>query len=514
LVNESKKGYYFQQKLLAAILDWYRVFGDENVKTADLTRAIAGIKDTLEEAKVSGNDQLGALQDLLKRCLSIAFLANSSQDNFLAYKQTAATLKLYYGQEVERGSLFYLLAGSYGQYVFDSGKKQDIDDGINKTLQKLALPKDMSYVAPSFTFFLSQYIEKDITPSENLFGIVEQMFITTSAYSKTLDNNASKYVTLATNYYYNTSILNHLYDSILDTFFENSTQGKTLKAEYVYENGDISVPSYVVEGVASFASGSSEDFRFSQRMFYSLKRAFAPKDQRDDFAGYAQAFKKMGELSTIFSDYKSYQRQLALDPESRSITELSAADDQQLTSDYPQQFLSQFNNVTASSVRILNNYRKDGYFRISAEIFGNTFTFGLRPDGNRIFEVVLIRADGTRDEQFKELSFSADQKKATLEELYQGAASDDLRYWYDYKNMFETVFLVDDATLKQTLRPASETQTPTNAQKMTPEMQVFVQQNLIEGDFKRISSLFPIGFKNVYAEISSGKYQITLSNIE
>lgn len=49
---------------------------------------------------------------------------------------------------------------------------------------------------------------------------------------------------------------------------------------------------------------------------------------------------------------------------------------------------------------------------------------------------------------------------------------------------------------------------------MTPEMQIFVQKELVEKDFKNIATFLPIGFNNVYATIQNGNYAIELSSIK
>lgn len=49
---------------------------------------------------------------------------------------------------------------------------------------------------------------------------------------------------------------------------------------------------------------------------------------------------------------------------------------------------------------------------------------------------------------------------------------------------------------------------------LPPEMQVFVQRQLIEKDFSIVSGFFPISIRNVQAKIVDGDYEISLSQIE
>lgn len=85
-----------------------------------------------------------------------------------------------------------------------------------------------------------------------------------------------------------------------------------------------------------------------------------------------------------------------------------------------------------------------------------------------------------------------------------------MRYRYDFKNFFETTFLQDASTsMTSSSNKISSEKTP-----MTPEMQIFVQRELIEKDFKNIATFFRIGFNNVYATIQNGNYAIELSSLE
>ena len=48
---------------------------------------------------------------------------------------------------------------------------------------------------------------------------------------------------------------------------------------------------------------------------------------------------------------------------------------------------------------------------------------------------------------------------------------------------------------------------------MTPEMQLFIQHELLDKDFKNIADFLPIGFSNVYAYIQDGAKIVELSKI-
>ncbi|NCP77180.1 hypothetical protein GW830_03560 [bacterium] len=87
-----------------------------------------------------------------------------------------------------------------------------------------------------------------------------------------------------------------------------------------------------------------------------------------------------------------------------------------------------------------------------------------------------------------------------------------LKYKYDFRNFFETTFLKGDST--NTTNPPETTPSPINTSSASPEIQLFIQKELLDKDFKNIESFLSIGFKNIDASISSdGNYVIDLHDI-
>jgi hypothetical protein len=85
-----------------------------------------------------------------------------------------------------------------------------------------------------------------------------------------------------------------------------------------------------------------------------------------------------------------------------------------------------------------------------------------------------------------------------------------IRYKNDFKNFFEITFLRADTTSPIT----TTTDTTTTKSSVTPEIQLFIQNELINKDFKNIKYFLPIEFKNTHVSIDSGNYIISLSGIE
>lgn len=111
---------------------------------------------------------------------------------------------------------------------------------------------------------------------------------------------------------------------------------------------------------------------------------------------------------------------------------------------------------------------------------------------------------------FPNITISLDQKQAQLADLYAGTNDLTLQYKYDFKNFFETTFLKPDAG-GVTGTDTTQTNPVTSVQTNTPEIQLFIQKELLEKDFKNIAGFLPIAFKNITASIDgSGEYVIEL----
>lgn len=85
-----------------------------------------------------------------------------------------------------------------------------------------------------------------------------------------------------------------------------------------------------------------------------------------------------------------------------------------------------------------------------------------------------------------------------------------LQYKYDFKNFFETTFLKGDTSIPVSVSESPES-SPSSA---TPEIQLFIQKELLQKDFKNIADFLTISFKNVDVSIKNGERVIKLSGIQ
>ncbi len=141
------------------------------------------------------------------------------------------------------------------------------------------------------------------------------------------------------------------------------------------------------------------------------------------------------------------------------------------------------------------------------------FTFKLWSQGHTISDVSYIDTS-SKKHVFPNVTITLDQKEEQLKELSVSSSEPELRYRYDFKNFFETTFLMGNTNSSSSSQQSTSTSGDTPSKSMTPEMQIFIQNELVEKDFKNIVAFLPISFNNIYATIQNGNYAIDLSAIK
>jgi len=97
-----------------------------------------------------------------------------------------------------------------------------------------------------------------------------------------------------------------------------------------------------------------------------------------------------------------------------------------------------------------------------------------------------------------------------MQELLGNTDDPKLKYRYDFKNFFTTVF-IDKSEGIAIQNPATSIDPISSKPPMDKEMQLFIQRELVDKDFKNISDFLIIGFSNIYATIKNGAYSIDLT---
>lgn len=207
------------------------------------------------------------------------------------------------------------------------------------------------------------------------------------------------------------------------------------------------------------------------------------------------------------ANYTSYRMNLALSESSRNATGL-VINTEELSQEKLNEYMKKFEEVDFSTLKITNDFKKDGYYDVSVTISQKPFTFRLEEPGN-ILKQVKFERGGEWVTLFENIAVNLDDREKFMKERMGGITDPEQRRNYDFASYFRTAFLESPAP-----KETASTSTPNPSRPaMTSEMQVFVEQELIQKDFRNIADFAPIGIANVFAETKDGMYDVKLSDI-
>lgn len=172
------------------------------------------------------------------------------------------------------------------------------------------------------------------------------------------------------------------------------------------------------------------------------------------------------------------------------------------------EYLKEFSGIDITTLDVSNDFRRDGFYQISVSFFGKPFEFELNPQGNIIQKMIYTETDGTKNTNFEQASISLTEREKLFRDQASGATTPQERERYNIYNFFKSI-LSSNTDTEDTTTVDTDTLDPV----LTPQMQIFVQRNLIEKDFSIIAKFLPISIKNVKADIVNKEYDISLSNI-
>ncbi len=217
------------------------------------------------------------------------------------------------------------------------------------------------------------------------------------------------------------------------------------------------------------------------------------------------AFNAVEKIENILLNYSDYRAKISLDSNVRSTTGLEALKDP-LDLATLTKFLSRFNGVDVPSITIMNDLTKDVFYDVKVLIAGKSFQFRLTPYGH-VIERVRIEENGVLNTSFERISQSIDDREKLLQEQLANTTSPSERAKFDIKNYFLTTF--SEKTPDSIGSPSPLT--VNSESSMTPQMQLFVQSNLIEKDFLLVKDVLSIPIQAIYATIENGAYSIRVN---
>jgi len=208
----------------------------------------------------------------------------------------------------------------------------------------------------------------------------------------------------------------------------------------------------------------------------------------------------------MFNNYSKHLNDFHLNESNRSARGILVEEETKMSKEILTTYLQKFNSLDISNFAIVNNFREDGFYETQVTILGNVFHFNLYEQDHILTDISFTDGSGKKH-SFPNITIPLDQKEKQLRDLFESANDPSLKYKYDFRNFFETTFLKEDSSPEMTTSPI-------NTSSASPEIQLFIQKELLDKDFKNIESFLSIGFKNIDASISSdGNYIIELHDI-
>jgi hypothetical protein len=366
--------------------------------------------------------------------------------------------------------------------------------------------KDIRQEFPFFAFFLGQYIISGDQLSEYFFSKITHFITIANLAFGTLDNSIDiRKIHLDSTLFTYDKINTAGANSLLKTFFESTEKGLVIKDQYL-SAGTVQQNIFDITSLEQYITSLSRDLETKKASFYLYNGQTQP-GVTDLYMKTIESTKALDRLLKIFKNYPEYRQNLELDSLNRTASRLSIdTDDIVLSKENLQSYLGRFNGIKLDTLQILNNFMNDKYYRVQVVIHDYIFSFRLNPVGNVIDELKITDTAGQLIKS-EPLSVSLDEKEKWLKDLASGEDDPVKKYQYDFKNFFEVSYL-SSAGGSQNISIS------TVQKEMTPQMKVFVQQNLLDGDFKLLHGFLQIPGSSIYTAIENGEYRTELSKIQ
>lgn len=163
-----------------------------------------------------------------------------------------------------------------------------------------------------------------------------------------------------------------------------------------------------------------------------------------------------------------------------------------------QDYLKKFNNVDITTLHVMNDFSKDGFYDVQVAILGNIFSFKLWEQNHMIADISLTDTFGQK-KIFPNIAISLDEKEKKSETANTSMTDPLLKYRSDFKNFFEVTFLKTESS--GLIPQIQSTDEDTVRDNNSPTIQLFIQKELLDKDFKNIANFLPITFKDIDASI-------------
>ncbi len=512
LINESKKAVFLKNALIENILSFFR----------DPKKAQKGpIEKTLADMKALDPQVYAEGLSILKQYYYIVRFAHFTGENnsfdstspevgLIALAESIITGRT----ETKQGEYYMHLSDLFSAYYFWTLNQESLNSYLEEILQSILVSKVLvqEEFLP-FVFFTTQYLSGGpALPNEDTMRIIDHLFQITNEYYLKNTIDSTKLATVTSTIFYNyTKIFSKLYGVFTTAFIDKTPKGLLLKNDYA-PGWSKELGSDFVETFTTVIGNAKKDIDMKKQDFYATVSLRGDSRIIDSYTLLQSTLRPFDTLIAMFNNYSKYLNDSHLNDSNKAAQGILVDTTSEMSLGSLQMYLRNFNNLNLGTLQVTNNFQKDGFYEVQVIILWNTFHFKLWEQNHMIADISTIDAFGKK-QIFPNITLSLDQKEEQLRDLYSSTKDLALQYRYDFKNFFETTFLRTDGgwiSNPNTNNTGSTISRPEN----TPEIQLFIQKELLEKDFKNIASFLPIGFKNITASIDdTWEYVIDLKGL-
>ncbi len=365
-----------------------------------------------------------------------------------------------------------------------------------------------------FSFFLKEYLSQEgFSINKTSLDLTLSLVNVSGEYYDTLASDDQRFSTLTVLYYTYSKIFDRIRKATASEFLEQREGAAYVKPEYLDDAGHPDLPLGFVDSFESLVKSFETSYAKKQRQLYASFLSKSPEKRVSDTSTLLdKALSGLKEQLSIFTDYPAYLQKISLDDASRRASGIL------FDAEYPneeevREYFSFFNGVEASFLRLKNDIKETGFYEVEVPIAGRNFRFELLPQEGYLIRNLTFFNGGELVETFRYTTVQLEEKKTEYAKLLSNMTPDNPRYQvYVFSNYFVNTYLSDRSAFAFSestslsddgdLRPA-----------MDPATLVFVEQNLIQKDFKNVVKGFPISIANIDAKISDKTWDINLSGI-
>lgn len=406
------------------------------------------------------------------------------------------------------------LGNLFGVYYFLSLESKEFNSAFEKILQKILDNKVLSKdeFLP-FVFFVTQYLSTGpVTPDEDTMLIISHLFRITNDYYGNNAGDETKLATITSTIFYNyTRIFAKMYRVFSDVYVDVTPDGLLLKKDYL-DGENANFGQSFIDVFTKVIYEAKKGMENRKSVLYSKNSIPSDSPIIDSYTLLKTTLNSFDTIISMFSNYPKYLNDFHLNDTSKIAKGILIEKENEMSREILETYLKGFNSLDISSLQLMNNFQKDGFYEIQVPLLGNVFHFSLWEQNHILSDISYVDAFG-KQHNFPNITIPLDQKEEQLKELFGSSDDPALQYKYDFKNFFETTFLKGDSTMIASTEPES-TSVPVGASSATPEIQLFIQKELLDKDFKNIETFLAIRFKNIDVSIGSGSYIIDLLGIE